>query len=331
MPICEADPWRLQYFEHAPCPPDVRIPTEDADAWAWNPEHRWIYDKLRVAESQGLACAPHGVAPPAFPVFSKPIFNLKGMGTGSRALRTLAEYDRRCTPGHFWMTLLAGEHVSSDCAVAKGEARWWRHATGKPFGRGMFDFWTIHAASYPELEDYLGRWLAAHMPGYTGMLNFETIGGRIIEIHMRFADQWCDLYGKGWVEALVRLYAEGRWDFPDHDRRDGYSIALFGRHGHAFRHPRPHAQSAVRVMPQVSSLQITFYEDKPPEAHPMPPGGFRLGIVNATDLEAGQQARRALAASFPDELILWPQSAAPLSSPLQGRGRSPLRLSAMGK
>src|SRR5438552_3285273 len=27
--ICEADPWRVQYFLHAPNPPGVRVPTED--------------------------------------------------------------------------------------------------------------------------------------------------------------------------------------------------------------------------------------------------------------------------------------------------------------
>ena len=27
------------------------------------------------------------------------------------------------------------------------------------------------------------------------MINLETIGGRIIEVHLRFADQWPDLYG----------------------------------------------------------------------------------------------------------------------------------------
>jgi len=47
MPICEADPWRLQYFERVPCPPDVRIPTEDADAWLWHPKYRFAYDKDR--------------------------------------------------------------------------------------------------------------------------------------------------------------------------------------------------------------------------------------------------------------------------------------------
>ena len=44
MPICEADPWRLQYFEHAACPAGVNIPTEDSDAWVWYPDHQWVYD-----------------------------------------------------------------------------------------------------------------------------------------------------------------------------------------------------------------------------------------------------------------------------------------------
>ena len=47
-------------------------------------------------------------------------------------------------------------------------------------------------------------------------------------------------------------------------------------------------------MPGVSSVQITFHEDKAPEHHAMPPGGFRLAIVNALSLEAGQVARETL-------------------------------------
>jgi hypothetical protein len=53
MPICEADPWRPQYFEHVPCPPDVRIPTEDADAWSWYPDYRFVYDKIVIALKPG--------------------------------------------------------------------------------------------------------------------------------------------------------------------------------------------------------------------------------------------------------------------------------------
>ena len=45
-----------------------------------------MYDRIAVAQSQGLAAGPHGTTPPRFPVFSKPIVNLKGMGVGTRIL-----------------------------------------------------------------------------------------------------------------------------------------------------------------------------------------------------------------------------------------------------
>ncbi|MBI2719071.1 MAG: hypothetical protein HY245_02290 [Rhizobiales bacterium] len=306
MPVCERDPWRLQYFEGIDCPEDVLIPTDDPDSWLWYPHHRWVYDKLRVAQSQGLACGPHGVTPDTFPVFSKPIMNLKGMGIGSRVIASAADVDRYYQPGHFWMELLRGRHVSTDCAVCDGRAVWTRHATGEAGNDGTFKLWTIHAEADAELEAYLAGWIESHMAGYTGMMNFETIGGRIIEAHLRFADQWCDLYGQGWVEALVRLYAKGVWDFDDSQRSEAYSLPLFARHGERFRHPTPASQAKLRAMPHVASLQITFHEDKDPAQHPMPPGGFRLGIVNATDLAAGLAARRELAKCFPAGSVILP-------------------------
>src|SRR5207248_11320284 len=117
MPICEADPWRMQYFENVACPADVLISTEDADSWVWYPRHRWIYDKLAVALSQGLDAAPHGVTPHYYPVFSKPIYNLKGMGVGSRTLRSADDYLAAYQHVHFWSTLLQRGLVSTDVAL----------------------------------------------------------------------------------------------------------------------------------------------------------------------------------------------------------------------
>lgn len=298
MPFCEADPWRLQYFAHVACPPSVRIPTEDPDAYLWYPAQQWVYDKLRLAASQGLACAPHGVIPLQFPVFSKPISNLRGMGVGSRVITSLEEYQQHLQAGHFWMTLLEGEHVSSDVAVVQGRAMWWRHARGTTAPRGMFDHWSIEGGRRGELEAYLESWVLRHLASYTGMLNVETIGGRIIDAHLRFADQWPDLYGRGWLEAVVGLYSQGTWTFPDADRRHGYSAALFGPHGREYRYPPAEIVERVRRMPQVSSVQITFHQDRPAAAHPMPPGGFRLAVVNCRDLEAGRAARTVLAQVF---------------------------------
>jgi hypothetical protein len=197
------------------------------------------------------------------------------------------------------MPLLEGEHVSSDVAVVDGEARWWRHAFGLPLDGGMFDHWVVLAEPKPEIEAYCGDWLARNLAGYTGMVNFETIGAKIIEVHLRFADQWPDIYGgKPWVEALVRLYRDGAWAFDDSRRREGYSVVLFGGHGLQYRHPSDELVEEIRALPEVTSVQVTFHEDRPPAQHAMPPGGFRLAIVNCWDLEVGRRARERLAVSF---------------------------------
>jgi hypothetical protein len=129
------------------------------------------------------------------------------------------------------MPLLTGAHVSTDVAVVDGTPCWWRHTTGAPLGDGTFDYWKVAAEPLPALEAYCGAWLRAHLSGYSGCVNVETIGGTIIEAHLRFADQWVDLYGAGWLESVVELYAHGRWSFADAGRRTGYSVVLFGRHG----------------------------------------------------------------------------------------------------
>lgn len=298
MPIIERDPWRMQYFTGIRCPDDIIIPTDDEHAYELYPQHRWIYNKLSICETQDLKAAPHGVPPPEYPVFSKPIYNLAGMGIGGRIIGSAAEYERHSTAGYLWMPLLAGEHISSDAVVVNGEPRWWRHTAGKALGCGTFDHWTIRAEPDPAIESYCGQWLRTYLQGYTGAVNIETIGGTIIEAHLRFADQWPDLYGAAWLESIVELYARQRWSYRDRDRRTGYSVVLFGKHGPRYRAIDQALIDDLLQRPTISSIQITFHPDKPPQLHAMPPGGFRLAIVNGWDLEAACQVREALAQQF---------------------------------
>lgn len=298
MPICEADPWRFQYFENVVCPPDVNIPTEDADARDWNPRYRWIYNKIIVARSQGIDAGPHGAMPSRFPVFSKPITNLRGMGIGSRVIRSADEYAVAQTPGHMWMTLLEGQHISSDVAIVDGEPRWWRHTRGQSAGEGTFDFWLVHTNADCGLEGRCGAWIREHLTGYTGMLNLETIGGSIIEAHLRFSDQWPDLYGEGWIDALVTLYHRKCWTFSDHARREGYSLVVFGPHGRRYPRPPHGLNEELLQWPGISSIQITFHADREPAWHAMPPGGFRLAIVNCWEFSQGALARERLKEYF---------------------------------
>ncbi len=297
MPYLGTDPWREQYFADVPCPDDVVVPIDDATAWEIYPAHRWVYNKLLICETQGLPHGPHGTVPKSFPMFSKPIYNMRGMGTGGRVIHDADDYFASMEPGHLWMPWLKGPHVSTDAALADGRICWWRHTTGVPGPGGTFDYWTIHAEKRPELEKYLGGWIARNLVGFTGVVNFETVGGAILECHLRMAEQWLDLNGKGWLEAVVGLYTRGTWKFSDTDRRTGYSVILFGAHGAPWHIERDDA-ARVLAMPHVSSIQITFNADRPPGQHAMPPGGFRLAIVNCWDLDAGMVARGELAGMF---------------------------------
>ena len=298
MPIVESDPWRTQYFAAVSCPDNVVIPTDDQLAYQLFPQHRWIYNKLLICETQGLENAPHDIMPRQFPVFSKPIYNMRGMGSGSKIIESFEQFRAAVQPGHMWMPLLTGEHVSTDVAVIDGEPAWWRHTIGKTLEQGTFDHWVILSEARPEIERYCGDWLCRHLKGYTGCVNFETIGAKIIEAHLRFADQWPDLYGPGWIEAVVDLYASGNWRFCDDSRRTGYSITLFGAHGPRYRKPDAEAVNEFLSWPGVSSIQMTFHEDKAPELHSMPPGGFRLAIINCWNPETGFKVRERLATMF---------------------------------
>ncbi len=299
MPIIERDPWREQYFARVPCPDDVVVPTDDMESWRCFPAQRWVFNKLLICATQGIEHGPHGIEPQHYPVFSKPIYNLRGMGAGSRIIESRADYLASQTPGHMWMHLYEGEHVSSDAVVIDGEAHWWRHARGDSAGGGTFDHWLVMGASRPGLEASLSAWLRSNLRGYTGMVNLETIDGTIIECHLRFTDQWPDLYGgDAWVSAVVELYAAGRWRYEDRDRRDGFSVVTWGPHTARRRAPPDTLVASLLENPSLSSIQVTFHADEPEAAHSMPPGGFRLAVVNGWALDAGRRAAKQLRAAI---------------------------------
>ena len=298
MPIQDCQPWRGHYFKVVGLPAGVCIPADDAEAFNLNPAYRWVYDKLLIARSQGLTCGTHDVPPLRYPVFCQPLTNLQGTGVGARVLLSERDYQQHCGVGDFWMALLRGERVNTDFAVIKGDIAWCRHASAIPGASGTFDCWVVEERSRPQLERYCRRWIQANLAGYTGMVSVETIGGRIIGAHLRPSDQWPDLYGRKWLDAVVGLYQRGTWDLIDAERAEGYSVVLFGPHGRTYAYPHADAMAGYEATVGISSIQLTFLENRPPAVDAMPPGGFRLAVINCFNLDEGRHVRAALAREF---------------------------------
>jgi len=275
-----------------------QVPADDFAAYRRNEVHRWVYNRLFLAQTQGVEAGPHGTAPSQFPVFSRSIYDLTGTDEGSRVLRSAAEYRRHRAAGHFWMRFLTGEPVRTDLAVARGSIEWLRHASQLADAAGHVDDWFIGARDRDELRRQLALWVRRHLPDYTGMLNLGSIGGIIVAAHLRGTDRWPDLNGSGWPDAVAGLYASGRWRYAEADRRPGYSLVLFGPSDRCYRHPPAALLNRLRHSPQISSVQITFDEGRANAAESRLRGDFRLAIVNAYELGAGLRAREELRRSF---------------------------------
>ena len=193
------------------------------------------------------------------------------MGVGSRILHTAAEYEENLTAGHMWMTLLEGRHVSTDVAVVAGEPRWWRHVTGAPSGEGTFDYWAVQAASEPEIERP-GRLIRHHLEASPASSRDHR------RAHHRGAsapsDQWPGFPAALRCGGRPLSSASGRLRIrAGRELIKRVALARTVRATATRRRGRRGAADARRRRPD--------HHDKAPAQHAMPPGGFRLAIVNA--------------------------------------------------
>lgn len=294
MPFVTQEPWKRQFYSGTECPENTVIPLKDYNAYCLNPVHRWVYNKLEIAEKQGLVCAPHGVAPDQFPVFSKPIYNLRNLGSGIKVLEDMEDYREHCSSGHMWSELLIGDHVSTDLAVLNGKVVWLSHTLGIASGRGTFDRWEINVSVPQQHEKRLVYFIELHLSDYTGMLNAEMIGGRIIEMHLRFTNQWPDLYPHGFLNAVVGLY-QGKWcpseEMMMNDTR-GFSVVMFGTPKiEVWAKPDMSLVEAIRSCHSLYSVQMPFTEGVPVRHHSHPPGGYQLATFNGPNLLQCMEAR----------------------------------------
>ncbi len=282
------DPRSLPAYKDLLVPDAAVIPTTDEGAWEHFPRFRWAYNKLEVALSQNILAAPVGILPKKFPVFLKPITNLFGMGVGAKMLSSEIEYEKnKHLSGYFWMEYLEGEHLSHDLIVRKGEVLFHLTFLGHSLGKGMFDFWEVTQRDRP--LNYAIHWASKHLPEYTGCINIETIGGKIIDCHLRMGDidRLCN---KELMQSIVDLYSLGKWQFslmpPPF-----FIFPLWGERNVAYTIDTNLAQDICK--------RLTCYAIEDPELYYQNPiGGVRIAVACGYDREECIRARQLLYEKF---------------------------------
>lgn len=188
----------------------------DVDAWSRFPEHRWVYYKPGLCDIQGIEWAPCPVVPSSYPVVVRPMTNLCGMGAGMQIVQTAAEYDDACCHGFFWTPVAIGKHTSHDFHMEDGRLVSETIFTGTPMHEfpGAFLHWQLDAYKREPVRTPAMKHLEERLRGYSGALNVECIGDRIIEVHLRSGDE---RLAAQFYESGAPLYLVPIW----HDPLDG--------------------------------------------------------------------------------------------------------------
>lgn len=272
------------------------IPTTDTYAYSfYGPTLNWVYNKLKICESQNIPCGPVGTEPTEYPVIIKPIINLWGGGNSIKIAHDQEQYASIKTAGLFWSPFHIGTHYSIDLIVLNGIVQDTFCFRGEKLQLGMFDYWEL-TKEYPDsIYNYVVTWVETNLRGYTGCVNLEVIGNYITEVHLRIGD--IDRLGSiALMESIHILYNAKSWVNIDLEIPDTFYIAaLFAQPNKTF--------TINEKLTDTLFKHLEYYQiDTADGMHSNPPAGSRLAVFCDESLEAVCEARNVAIALFTPDI-----------------------------
>lgn len=159
--------------------------TEDYEAWVKYPQHHKWFNKLYVAEQMRYNCGPCGVAPSKSDYYIvRPIYNLGGMGVGTRMQYIEANDYSKVEPGYFWCEFLTGKQYSATYEFVHDTKPYWKPIScweGEQFRGSFTKFtkWTRSRNYAPEVPRVFNDLCDVKR------INVEFKGNSPFEVHLR--------------------------------------------------------------------------------------------------------------------------------------------------
>lgn len=201
------------------CDSNVKIPINDLDAYIQYPKYNFAYNKLMLAQFQGLESAPMPIEPKRYPVIVRPMINLYGMGMNSKIVNNHNEFVDCWGHYGFWTELLDGPHISYDFVLVGGEIVWSCGFRGYALYKngvkvcGPFRYWESFTDEMCNPPPIVLEWLKK-FEGYNGCINIECINDKMIECHLRMGD--IDQFSNpNLLKSIIGVYQRNSWSFSD--------------------------------------------------------------------------------------------------------------------
>lgn len=239
------DPWEQQYLGAW----WKGEPLTDEEAIVAFPDHNWIYDKHDLGTELGYDSAV--LFPPSV---VKPLTNLRGMG------RNMKKVDELMVVQPY----RSGLHLSTDVWVERGIAKAWWTMEGLKDEQDSFYLFR----SVPTLNN-VHEVCAALLDGYTGYFNYETIGGYVIEAHLRPSMQFFDICG-GLIEHRSPTIFTPTYSIV-YRRKDDVIYTSY---------------PTTQLYAGVTSVQYCFEPGVPLSKYDQDPVSYRYMVINGTDKNA---------------------------------------------
>ena len=158
---------------------------DDKDFWiTTDNDDLWLFDKLILSKKLGYTCGPAGLAPPIENNYIvRPITNIRMMGRNA-TIKYLTPIEYDIPDGYFWCEMFKGRHLSFDYH----------------YGQQVL---AVEGFRKNERLDRFSRWEKVddqyELPGILKpialkyeWLNVETIDNKVIEVHLRYNDDFAN-------------------------------------------------------------------------------------------------------------------------------------------
>ena len=158
---------------------------DDKDFWnTTDVEDLWLFDKLILSKKLGYECGPAGLPPPKENNYIvRPITNIRMMGRNA-TIKYLTPFSHDIPDGYFWCEMFKGRHLSYDYHYGQQVLAVEGFRNNDRLDR--FSRWEKVNNQY-ELPNILKPIALKYE-----WLNVETIDDKVIEVHLRYNDDFAN-------------------------------------------------------------------------------------------------------------------------------------------
>jgi hypothetical protein len=210
----------------------------DLGAYKRFPQHNFVYDKLWIAKSQDLACGRmENVDIESrinYPIFIKPRWGHKTSSSRNcfkiESFNELEKY--RSKSDMIWSEYIDGTERMTDFILIQGRVVYEITYKYSKDQHGYIDEWK-YISQKNTCPTMVYDWVEKHMRGYTGALNVQYRGYRIIEVGLRLARGGSYIQStqnKNLIDNINSAVDEGIWNHNidnDMDFKPFYSFKCY--------------------------------------------------------------------------------------------------------